>query len=203
MEWRLSIAALFINSASHCRRIYLKLCFPFKKNISETLFVEEYIWNSSPNSLCFPSPSLCRGCSCQWSWSQTLTRTIQTKPNQTKPSKSFKNRSKEAAKLKLSAAGEDLVPEPPLQAQATGEGEGNDWDAGRGRVVATEVRNNSSRAWNWLLWLFEVSKDWHHCLHRVAVPVLVKDGKPCSGSESSDADTSQVRSQSSHSHLAI
>ena len=72
----------------------------------------------------------------------------QTKPNQNqiKPSKSFKNRSKQAAKLKLSAAGEDLVPEPPLQAQATGEGEGNDWDTGRGRIVATEVRNNSSRA---------------------------------------------------------
>ena len=49
-----------------------------------------------------------------------------TIPNQAKPSKSFKNRSKQAAKLKLSAAGEDLVPEPPLQAQATGEGEGND-----------------------------------------------------------------------------
>ena len=31
----------------------------------------------------------------------------------------------------FSAAGEDLVPEPPLQAQAAGEGEGNDRDSGR------------------------------------------------------------------------
>ena len=37
--------------------------------------------------------------------------------------------------------------------------------------------------------------------HRVAVPVLVKDGKPCSGSESSDADTtSQGISNHSNHH---
>ena len=33
---------------------------------------------------------------------------------------------------------------------------------------------------------------FHLYLYRVAVPVLVKDGKPCSGSDSSDADTGQV-----------
>ena len=40
----------------------------------------------------------------------------------------------------FSAAGEDLVPEPPLQAQAAGEGEGNDRDTGRVRILATQVR---------------------------------------------------------------
>ena len=80
----------------------------------------------------------CRGCSCQWSWSQTL-----TKPNQTKLNQSFQKLKQTGDKtqneLLVSAAGEDLVPEPPLQAQAAGEGEGNDGDAGRVGIVATQV----------------------------------------------------------------
>ena len=39
----------------------------------------------------------------------------------------------------FSAAGEDLVPEPPLQAQAAGEGEGNDRDSGRVGILAAQV----------------------------------------------------------------
>jgi len=38
----------------------------------------------------------------------------------------------------LSHTGEDLVPEPPLQAQAASQGEGHDRDVRRGRVVATQ-----------------------------------------------------------------
>ena len=64
----------------------------------------------------------------------------QTKPNLNKP-KFSEIETKEATKLKMNSAGEDLVPEPPLQAQATGEGEGNDRDTGRVRIVATQVRS--------------------------------------------------------------
>lgn len=45
-----------------------------------------------------------------------------------------------------------------------------------------------------------VCKYLHIFLFRVAVPVLVKDGKPCSGSESSDADTGQGLSSHTNHH---
>ena len=63
--------------------------------------------------------------------------------HQTKPKK-FQSETKISRDRKLkvfSSAGEDLVPEPPLQAQATGEGEGHDGDAWRVWILAAKVRS--------------------------------------------------------------
>ena len=81
--------------------------------------------------------------------------------------------------MKVCCLGEDLVPESPLQAEAAGQGEGNDRYTHDSLFVASYIL---------ILTITEPSSPGQ--ARRVAVPVLVKDGKPCPSSDPLDPDQS-------------